>query len=354
MTKNKNRWVILVVIFASALLGTIDLSAQQTLQKINDRRNFVATPKGFGMPIRKVEYSDAIDKGILRCQKGRMGILINCVVRNMPLFLQTDPRLDTDVTEMGPNGCFDTSIATLIITALANRTSTQPLKGRTKQFADVPASATAPKEIEQLSWFYRTAKKAANGVKDVNGRAIQSLYLSEVLADLGKINESCNPYTFAECKSATNPFGHSFYIYSNGETWTNEYVTKKMRDGYVLFIAYARYTPFIVVEKNRKVVKFAPAGVHKVVVSGFQLDHKYPLLINDVGNGQQFRVRLGTDLSSRKFALSGSTRAETFGEADFRYPPEVKTSSFMEYEGAANGINDQVQFIVHLDAIKLN
>ena len=358
MKKTKKLSVILMLFFVSSLLtaATADVSAQFKPQRLDDRKAYRATPKGFGMPIAKVIYSNGVDKGILRCQPGKMGILVNCVVKNMPLLLQTDPRLDSDVADSGPNGCFDTSLVTVILTALANRTTTQPLKGRTKEFVEVPASKTAPKEVEQLSWYYRVGKQYWADEKDKNGKRIQPLYLSEAHADLGgKIKEPCDPYTWADCKDATSQFGHTFYKYADGnENWTNEYITKKMRDGYAVLIAYERFKPSIVVEKGRKFVKFVPAGLHKVVFSGYQLGHKYPLLINDVGSGQQFRVRLGTDLFVRKFAPGNSTTAETVGETDFRYPTHIKTPTFMEYEGMANGINDQVQFIVHIDAIKLN
>jgi hypothetical protein len=346
--------LLLIMLTASlVLIQSITTNAQFTLQKINDRKLYKPTSKGFGMPLKKVEYPNPVNLGILSCQTGKMGILTSCVVRNMPLLNQTDPRLDADIKDMGLSGCYDTSIATVILTALANRTNTQPLKGRTKEFAEVPADGSIPKEVEQLSWFYRTAKKAAKGEKDKNGNPIQSLYLSEVLADFGNINESCNPYIFADCKNTTNQYGHAYYEFTDkGQNWTNDFIIKKMREGYTLFIAYARYNPFISQDENgKKIVKFSPAGVHKVVFSGFQIGNKYPLLINDVGTGMQNRVRLTTDLSERKFAKKDSTTAESYSE--IIYPQEVKTRTFMEYEGEAVGINNEVDFIVHMDALKL-
>jgi hypothetical protein len=347
------RFLLIVLPASLVLMPSITTNAQFTLQKINDRKLYKPTQKGFGVPLRKVEYTSAVNQGILSCQRGNLGILANCVVRNMPLLTQTDPRLDADIKDMGPLGCYDTSIATVILTALANRTNTLPLKGRTKEFAEVPADGNIPKEVERLSWFYRTAKKASKGEKDKNGKLIQSLYFSEVLADFGKINESCDPYIFANCKSATNQYGHAYYEFADGKNWTNDFFIKKMREGYAMFIAYARYVPNISMEKGKPKIKFTLDSVHKVVFSGFQIGNKYPLLINDVGDGMQHRVRLTTDLSERKFVLKGSTKAQSFAETDIIYPPEVKTATFMEYEGEGTGLNDKVYFIVHMDAFKL-
>jgi hypothetical protein len=93
-------------------------------------------------------------------------------------------------------------------------------------------------------------------------------------------------------------------------------------------------------------------SMHKVVFSGHQV-HRYPLLINDVGNAQRYRVRLSDDLSERRFALKGDeANAMTFSPGDIILPD--KRAIFIEYEGTGAGVNDQVFFVRHIDAIKLN
>src|SRR5688500_7364364 len=197
------------LVFGQGPIGgsTSRLSLHPNVARMNNRRAFKPTQKGFGIPLKKVLLSNSVDQGILSCERGHMGVLARCVVRNMPLLNQMDDRLDGDVKALGPWGCYDTSIATVLLTALANRTNKVPLTGRTKEFAAVPADGSTPKEVEQLSWFYRQAKKGA------------MLYLTEVLADFGKINENCNPDILANCPSATNQYGHTYYEFADGKNW---------------------------------------------------------------------------------------------------------------------------------------
>lgn len=56
-----------------------------------------------------------------------------CTVQMMPALCQTDPRIDTDVTDMGPPGCYDTSIVSVAIAALANRKGLPSPAGRTAE-----------------------------------------------------------------------------------------------------------------------------------------------------------------------------------------------------------------------------
>ena len=271
--------------------------------------------------------------GNLECSEDRL----SCTVRNMPLLAQADPALDSDIKEMGLVGCYDTSILTVILTALANRDPSFVPHGRTKVLMSVPASRSASKEIEQLSQEYRWAKAGQNK-ETVNGKIVQPLYLHEVVANFDTIVEPCDPLTYGNCGAASNMAGRAFRTWANGNSITNKSVIDLMRKGYVLLIGFERYLP----KKTNTGFSFENIGHHKVVISGFQ-PGKYPLLINDVGSGVRKRARLTTDLASHPFASQIGLSAGRFA-----YPLATKT--FLEYEGSAD---PQVQFLVQLDGLKL-
>ncbi len=330
-------------------------------QKITKDPSLKPTPRNFAVPV-SIPRLSAVKKGILECGPGGL----NCTVMNMPLLNQMDPRLDKDVRDVGPWGCYNTAIVTVILTALANRNKlAAQLKKRTKLFDEIPAGLgergqTIPKEVAQLSQAYRWWKQdMADVVKD--GKPVQVHYFSEVLADLGPIKETCDPYIFWGCAEASNSFGHSFIkdLANSSVALTNEYIKTLMDSGYVLLIAYDRYNPVVITEGDRQgqgklstKVSFKFDSHHKVVFSGYQ-PGSYPLLINDVGNGQQFRVRLATNLSERQyFARDASGKLGTANfKLNIQYP--TTTQTFLEYEGTGKGINEQVFFVVHLDALKV-
>lgn len=340
--------VLALLIVLSPLTIVMAQLQVKNIASLDNPKMFKATAKNFGSALKKSEIpKGTTDKGILSCNA-----LGGCSVRNMPLLLQTDALIPSSLSHYAAVGCYDTSTVSVIIAALANRSSSSPAPaGRTKQFMSISAvqlpGTTIPKEVRQLTWQYGNAKQQDDGAKNFKGKVIQRFYFHEVLADFGKVNEDCDPYTYGSCMSTTNSSGHAFWEvvgYSpwNDATWTNEQIIKKMQAGYAMMIAYGRFDPLISQDKRtgKPVVDFKKSSQHKVVFIGFQ-PGKYPLLINDVGNGQQYRVRLSTDLSPRGFNKIGP----------HRYPTETKI--FLEYEGAPLGAKDQVFFVEHVNGFRL-
>jgi hypothetical protein len=299
-------------------------------------------------------------EGILDCDA--MGRI--CVVRNMPHLVQSDPRVVSDVREMGGAGCYDTSIVTVALTALANRAKGLQPAGRTRFFEDIDGTPAMPKEVAQLSQQYRWVKQyqseralAAKG--QYSGRIVQPLYFDEVLADFGKIGQSCDPYTFGACgEPVSNGAGNAFRTFVRGDEITNEYVIGRMKAGYVMMIAYARYQPV----DQQGPQTFVRKSQHKVVFAGFQ-PGKYPLLVNNVGDGRMMRARLTTDLSDR---LVGPVAIEDLTEDALRRKGEIAkvrhmnprpvyplpTHVFLEFEGE-RAVNEQVYFIEHVDGLRI-
>lgn len=334
-----------LVILATNIACSWAIEAQTNVttlaqQSITRNSLYVRTRPGFGIPINPRKLLGP-RKGILECD--RPGT--TCNVANMPLLSQSDPRIDNDVKDMEDYGCYDTSIVTVVLTALADREPSLNFSGRTRDFSQITARDLKPKEIEQLSQQYRWAKEHQANVL-VGRKIIQPLYFDEVLADFGKINEPCDPYTYGKCAAASNQAGDTFRTFVTNQNVTNEYIIDLMRQGYVTMIAYARYNP--VIEQGK--LTFQLDSRHKVVFSGFQ-PGEYPLLINDVSNGKQFRVRLTTDLSERLVGPLSLTRKPIVAPLAIRYPSQTRI--FLEYEAVAQKITDQVFFIEHVDGLRI-
>lgn len=338
-------------------------------------RSAVPTPRNFAKPLlaSQLRVSGKIvtkKTGILECWTDK-----SCMVMNMPLLNQMDERVDQAVWEARPFGCYDASIVSVIVAAMANRHPAFgkiPLGWRVGQFLDIKPGIggngqPAPQEVKQLSYEYGLAinrSKAAEAAKAKGQTPVfqypseQPLYFHEVVWTLSNtINEKCNPKEYGNCSEVTNKYGHGFRRFlTASDSLTNESVIARMRAGYVMMIAYARYRPVVKVEKGLKKVSFVGAAAnngyspHKVVFIGFNEGEKYPLVINDVGNGQQYKVRLTTDLSSRAFSERGNPSA-TFGKPLFTYPTPVKI--YLEYEGEGEGINQQVFFVEHVDGLRV-
>ena len=329
---------------------------EQQVWKSTRSPEYVAT-SGEHIVIAPEVRLDGNIEGILACNLAAT----TCRVRNMPLLRQGDPRVGPEVFKMQKDGCYDTSIVTVTVAALANRSKALQPSGRTKFFEDIPANANMPKNIAQLFQQYRWAQlyqeeTAMKAKGDFPGKMVQPLYFDEVLADFGKIQQSCDPYTYGDCKvPVSNNAGNAFRTLVTTEAITNEYVINLMKSGYVTMIAYGRYAPSL--EEGPQ--KFILQNRHKVVFSGFQ-PGKYPLLINDVGTGQQVRVRLTTDLSERMVGLgshgpeirSTDTLIHTIRPMGPLVVYPTATHIFLEYEGQRK-TNEQVYFIEHVDALRI-
>jgi hypothetical protein len=297
----------------------------------------VPTPSHFAHPVTK--YIPLPEKhGILACESEWQ----YCRVRNMPLILQTDPRLylPAKLAYLPPVGCYDTSIVTIVLTALANRDPKLSVVNRSKMFMDIPSSGAVPKEVEQLKQQYVWAYDFQHGVA-AGGKVPNPMYIHEALADAGggKMNEKCDPYSYRSCSDASNTAGRAFSQSVQDDSVTNASIIGLMKTGYATLVAFARYQMVAIPDGRGGVAsrKLVRESQHKVVFSGFQ-PGKYPLLINDVGNGHRYRVRLSTDLSSRGLSPA----------YPFTYP--LPTHTFLEYEGQDQ---TQVFFIEGIDAIRI-
>ena len=335
----------------------VDAQTEQQVRKSTRSPEYVAVTGEHLVSAPEVQLDGSIE-GILACNRAGT----TCRVRNMPLISQTDPRVSPQVLYMGNDGCYDTSIVTVTIAALANRSKALQPSGRTKMFDELTGNQMMPKEIAQLSQQYRWAavhhqETLMQEHGNFKGKVVQPLYFDEVLADFGKIQQSCDPYTYGNCTApVSNNAGNAFRTFVSTENITNEYVINRMKSGYVTMIAYGRYTPSL--EEGPQ--KFVFYNRHKVVFSGFQ-PGKYPLLINEVGSGKQVRARLTTDLSERMVGLgshgpevrSTDTLIHTIRPMNPRfvvYP--TPTQIFIEYEGERK-VNEQVYFIEHIDGLRI-
>lgn len=328
---------------------------------LEDRKFLVPTAPGFARPLNNQIGIKPFTTGVLSCMTKDVN---DCIVRNMPLINQGDPRLDNDVKDAGNWGCYDTSILTVILTALANRTNSfSALSGRIKELDSIQADAAnkIPKEVKQLSWMYHIVKEADKQAQTSNQNVFK-LYFPEVLASFnsGKVSEigtapKCDPYKYGTsdmCEQASifPKFASSFRQFLPGtggvKNWSNHSITEKMKDGYVLVVAYGRYTPMTITTPlpgggSKTRIEFKKTSQHKVVFSGFQRG-AYPLRINDVGDGARYQVSLKTDLGSRSAIFAENPTAEIV------YPTQVKT--FLEYK---NSVQGEVFFVEHIDGLKI-
>ncbi|MDQ4121497.1 MAG: hypothetical protein M3209_08635 [Acidobacteriota bacterium] len=361
----------LKTLFVCALLGALATSALAQHQRgVVTHERFIPTPKDFGKPLALRNYAASGNrKGILDCDS----LFINCRVMNMPLLHQEDPRVEKDLQYISPTGCYLASMATVIATALANRNPLFASAGRTKDFDSLAGDAAQPKEIKQLNYVYRVFKRYEKGETE-NGKRVQVFHFPEVVADFnkGKILQPCDPYVYGDCDKigstaqATNASGDAGRMWmGNGLKLTNENVISLMESGYVVMLAYARYQPVLelpnVSDKKKTPTAHNPNepvnlffnSYHKVVVSGFRKGAAYPLIINDVGTGQRYNVRLSTDWSNRKF--KASFHVAPFQNAKFAFLPneDPKTIAFIEYEGEGQGINDWIFFLNHYDYLRI-
>lgn len=349
----------MICLALSGLAG--DSLAQRDVTPLTKQQT-IPTAVNFGKPITVAANlaSMGLIKGILTCDIN----YLNCTVRNMPLLNQSDPRIDGDLKYLSPWGCYDTSIVTVISTALANRKPSLIFGGRAKTFASFVGDAAQPKEIKQLNYQYRNMKRREAGETE-NGKLIQPLYFHEVVANFnnGKILQQCDPFTYGDCDKlgntaqATNLFGDAGRMWmANGAAVTNETIIKMMESGYVVMLAFMRYEPVPASVSNvggQINLKFN--SFHKIVVSGFRKNAQYPLIVNDVGNGQRYNVSIGSNLANRKFQKSPS--AAVFSNAKFGFVPaekDPKTTTFIEYEGTGKGVNEMIFFLQHYDYLRIN
>ena len=271
----------------------------------------------------------------------------------MPLASQTDPRIDADVQNQSPWGCYLVSIVTMTVTALANRASNTPaLINRTKDLEAVSAGKAAdgtdiPKFIKQISWTYRHQNDGNKGY-----------YHNEAAADVsgGKVAENCDPYVFGGCNAATatNGMGRSFrnVLSTKANAISNKTIIDAMKANSVMMIAYARYSPSATYDSRTQTLKVSLTDLnsrHKVVFSGF-LPGVLPLRINDVGDGKRYKVKISKDLNELKFAAPGTPGPIK----KIVYPADIQGRSLLIYEGKSQETNPTVLVVEHYDGLRIN
>jgi len=131
---------------------------------------------------------------------------------------------------------------------------------------------------------------------------------------------------------------------------TNESVQGLMLEDRVVLLAYSRWKPSTAYDRKSGTltVTLNWTNMHKVAVSGFQAED-FPLLINDVGNGETRKVRLSADLGSLKFGSAGSN-AVAPKKIVYEYKKngttvDMKDRPFLGYEGEIDKPNPWVFFI---------
>ncbi|MCP3142964.1 hypothetical protein [Pyxidicoccus xibeiensis] len=302
------------------------------------------------------EVSQGVQVGSsMDCPTGTGG---TCTVLNMPLLHQSSSLIDVDVQWMSPWGCYDTSIATVLNTALANRTSTRPLVDRTLAWDSIVAGnnggtppLTTTKVYEQVTQQYRWAN------------ATVPMYFHEMLKDFDtafttvrKFPAGCNPDVYGSCAWSTSVLvndtvGAAYRDFSEGTLHvTNDYIKGQMNAGFAMMIAYGRYTPKKVWDSRLGGYRmtFMRDSQHKVAFSGYQ-PGTYPLRINDVGDGQRYNVSVTSDV-----ALIGTfdgIAASSVVAWDF--PNGKKAQTFVRYDPAVSPTT-QVFFVDHVDGLSLS
>lgn len=306
------------------------------------------------------QYS--IVTGILECKDAQR---TECLVRNMPLIQQTDPRLDPDLKDMAGVGCYDTSIVTVIATALANRSpASPPLTGRTRQFDAVEpgkdkSGNVIPKIVKQLELEYHFARTHQQQRVVQKTNIVQPLYFHEVVADLAgkRIRQNCDPYTYGNCSQVTaaNGTADARRVFLNkSNPIANQTIIDAMKQDYVTMIAYSRYKASVTYDRATKVLTVGLTNInaaHKVVFSGFT-SGALPLVINDVGNARRYRVTLSNDLAQMRFADPAVHGTVPISKVVF--PPELQGRTHIIYDNQYDLINPMIMIVDHYDTLRID
>jgi hypothetical protein len=367
-----------VAVLAAPLIGAAEPSGGTI---------FTPTPKGSGKPVTINHGQYTKKSGILSCSTL---VFDNCIVTDMPLLSQGDPKVGAAIQtylqqyavgglvadQNGVKrpvaayaqlfldfGCYDTSIVTVINAALAHRRADIVLSKRTKEFDDKAASGGLSKPEQQLLWQYQLSYEAVHKMVK-NGKVVQPMYFHEAVADIGGgIKDACDPYTYGSCGTATavNGKGRALRKFNPSKTEITDAAVKDLlRKGNMVLLAYKRYNPTVAVDPKTGVrtVTLKFAGLHKVVVSGFQTG-SYQLLINDVGDGNRHKVRLSSTLNALHFGpRSGGSPTQikstkfVFERQDGITTPTTDTP-FLMYEDEDKATNPQIRFMDHYDTLQI-
>lgn len=295
------------------------------LERRHPQAHFLATKPQFAKPRIGLLPVFPVVHGDLRC---KTAALDECVVANMPLMNQTDPSLHAPLVQysgkykiasgphtgkiewsepqfgIGPdyympgvfatnimdNGCYITALTTLEIAALANTPVGTAVQPRAKTLAGVNGLAGLGPDLSKLEWQYRRwADKLQPNTSDPSQPGTPDfLELDEFAGDFPP-----GVLTFTDEWNPTHATASDF---------TGGMIANK-----TYLIAYQRYNVSAgKTDASGKIhVKLSYDSHHKIAVSGFQ-PGTYPLLIDDVGNGQRYQVRVTSDVKSITFTQSGA------------------------------------------------
>jgi hypothetical protein len=365
--------IVAGVAAAVASIGVIESAAaqqrripDQTLRTTNssalDYRSpamrFVPTPPSFAIAHAPIALRPFVI-GNLVCTSNAAS---DCIVANMPLLSQVDPRLKAPLTAyasqyivasgvnsgmiiwsepqfgIGPTpfapadfaqnimnvGCYITSLTTLEAAAAANAQAIP--SGRALTFFQIGANSlmTGDAAINRLQWQYQrwADKLQPNPTNPSQPSSPDFLQLQEFVSGY-----PANVLSF----------------HDHGANVSGSDMIAGMRNGTMYLIAFRRYSVSFAPIRGVSQVHLALtySSHHKIAVSGFQ-PGAYPLLINDVGNGHRYRVRLTNDIRSIPFRRTVNGAVTTIPPnqvfinqpADFPVAPQL----YLVYEGA-DGVN---------------
>ena len=380
----------------------LDFEVQKPETAFHRNPELIPTPPNYGIKATMPLLQLGTKSGILISTNDGTSI-----VNGMPLLWQADPALDGPLTvyldgvpdsklpqKISANGtplvdsagrpvratrtellsgmkgfgCYDTSIVSVIIAAVANRASDlAQLRNRTKEFDEIKPvqignNPPLSRALSQLAWQYERAFEGQAGFS-VDGKTVQPLYFHEVAADVGGgITQSCDPYVYGNCDTVggdvvgengrTEAFRKS--VFGTGYPLSNDQIVTWMKNGFVQLVAYNRYEVVKSFDSTtgRLSIDFKNIGsLHKVPFSGFQLG-PYPLRINDVGNGQQYRVRLSTCLSDMQFEPPSGVSASNIKSVKFN--PDFVGKAFVIYEDDDRRPATSIFFVEHIDGLRID
>ncbi len=301
-------------VFAAQPASTVQFHVNQVTVTIR----YLPTTANFAMPHVQTG-SWPVKSGDLIC---RSRALDDCLVDHMPLLWQLNPELQAPLISyaaryelkngpnkgkivwsepqfsppIGPtpyapsdfaqnlagNGCYITSLTTIMNAALANLPPGVGVRGRAAIFKEIHAGQflKGKRPINQLQWQYRRwADKLQPNSKDPSQPSSPDfLEFTEFASDL-------TPNAQAPVLDPTTINAHG--------------IADKMKGGTYFLIPYSRYVVHASPPDGAGNIELTLSydSHHKVAISGFQ-PGKYPLLIDDVGNGKRYRVRVTSDIRS--------------------------------------------------------
>ncbi len=236
------------------------------------------------------------------------------------------PYAPTDFAQnLAGNGCYITSLTTIESAALANLPPGVVARGRAATFNDVRAGQflKGKKPINQLQWQYRRwADKLQPNKKDPSQPSSP---------DFLEFTEFAGDVTGAQA-----PVLDPTTINAHG-------IVDKMKSGSYFLVPYSRYAVHASAPDRAGNIELTLSydSHHKVAISGFQ-PGKYPLLIDDVGNGKRYRVRVTSDIRSIPMReVRGKTTVTLPASKLVLVKPPWPHPVFIVYEGQDGEVVDQ-------------